>query len=203
MKDGSAAQLVLATRNEHKLEEVRRLLAPAGIAVQPLPKGVVLPPEVGETYAENALPKARAAASALGVPAIADDSGIEAEALGGAPGVRSARFAGERATDEANLVKLMREAPVGSALRYVCALAYVDPRAGEEQVFFGECRGRLADERRGSRGFGYDPAFLPVPDGSGRSMAELSESEKDRISHRGHAVRAFADWLGAEHRPRR
>jgi XTP/dITP diphosphohydrolase len=195
MVDGPQAQLVLATRNAHKLEEVRRLLEPAGIAVSPLPEGVVLPPEVGETFAENALPKAQTAAQALGVPAIADDSGIEAEALAGAPGVRSARFAGEHATDEENLAKLMRDAPVGSGLRYVCALAYVDPRSGEEQIFFGACEGRLAGERRGSRGFGYDPAFLPLQDASGRSMAELSESEKDRISHRGHAVRAFADWL--------
>ncbi len=195
MGDGLEAQLVLATRNAYKLEEVWRLLAPAGIAVSPLPQGVVLPPEVGETFAENALPKAQAAASALGVPAIADDSGIEAEALGGAPGVRSARFAGECATDEENLARLTREAPAGSALRYVCALAYVDPRNGQEQVFFGECRGRLASQRRGSRGFGYDPVFLPDED-DGRSMAELSEAEKDRISHRGHAVRAFADWLG-------
>jgi XTP/dITP diphosphohydrolase len=195
MADGPKAQLVLATHNAHKLAEVRRLLAPAGIAVSPLPDGVVLPPEVGETFAENALPKARAAASALGIPAIADDSGIEAEALGGAPGVRSARFAGENATDEENLAKLMREAPAGSALRYVCALAYVDPRGGAEQIFFGGCEGLLAGQRRGSRGFGYDPAFLPLEDGSGRSMAELSESEKDRISHRGHAVRAFAGWL--------
>jgi XTP/dITP diphosphohydrolase len=198
--DGSEAQLVLATRNAHKLLEVRRLLAPAGIAVAPLPDDVVLPPEVGETFAENALPKARAAARALGVPAIADDSGIEAVALGGGPGVRSARYAGERASDEENLAKLMREAPAGSALRYVCALAYVDPRDGEEQVFFGDCAGHLASERRGSRGFGYDPAFLPLQDGGDRSMAELSESEKDRISHRGHAVRAFADWLGRRER---
>jgi XTP/dITP diphosphohydrolase len=195
MAEGPQAQLVLATRNAHKLAEVRRLLEPAGIVVSPLPEGVVLPPEVGQTFAENALPKAQAAAKALGVPAIADDSGIEAEALGGGPGVRSARFAGEHATDEENLAKLMRDAPVGSGLRYVCALAYVDPRSGEEQIFFGDCEGRLAGERRGSRGFGYDPAFLPLQDGGDRSMAELSESEKDRISHRGHAVRAFADWL--------
>ncbi len=193
---GGGALLTLATRNAHKLEEVRRLLAPAGIAVAPLPEGVVLPPEVGETFAENALPKARAAATALGVPAIADDSGIEAEALGGAPGVRSARYAGEHASDEENLAKLMREAPAGSALRYVCALAYVDPLGGEERVFFGECTGRLAGERRGSRGFGYDPSFLPDEETGGRSMAELTDAEKDRISHRGHAVRALASWLG-------
>ncbi len=189
------ATLVLATRNAHKVREVSRLLAPARIAVQPLPDGVDLPPEVGETFAENALPKARAAAAATGRAAIADDSGIESEALGGVPGVRSARYAGADASDEQNLRKLMREAPAGSRLRYICALAYVDPERGQEQVFLGECRGRLAPERRGSRGFGYDPAFLPDDDGLQRTMAELSDTEKDAISHRGNAVRALAAWL--------
>src|SRR5436305_4275926 len=140
---------------------MRRLLEPYGIRLLALPEEVELPPEVGETFAENALPKARTAARALGRPVIADDSGIEAEALGGAPGVRSARYAGEGASDAANLAKLRRETPVGSAVRYVCALAYVDPRAGVEHVAFGECRGRLAGEPRGSGGFGYDPVFLP------------------------------------------
>ena len=188
--------LVLATRNPHKIREVSRLLAPAGIAVQALPEGIELPPEIGETFASNALPKARAAAAATGRPAIADDSGIEAEALGGAPGVRSARYAGVGASDEENLAKLMREAPVGSALRYVCALAYVDPERGVQEVFVGECRGRLADSRRGSGGFGYDPAFLADDDERGRTMAELSDAEKDEISHRGRAVRALSAWLG-------
>ena len=189
--------LVLATRNAHKLGEVRRLLAPAGIEVEPLPEGVVLPPEDGDTFESNALPKARAAAAALGRAAIADDSGIEAGALGGAPGVRSARYAGQQATDEQNLAKLMREAPAGSELRYVCALAYVDPESGDERVFFGDCRGRMAPEQRGTRGFGYDPAFLPDDGRDGLTMAELSETEKDAISHRGRAVRAFADWFVA------
>jgi XTP/dITP diphosphohydrolase len=191
----TAQPLVLATRNRHKVAEVTRLLAPLGISVEPLPDGIELPPETGETFEANAVPKARTAASATGLGAIADDSGIEAEALGGVPGVRSARYAGERATDEENLAKLMLEAPAGSALRYVCALAYVDPASGEERVFFGECRGRLAAERRGSRGFGYDPAFIPDEDGQGRTMSELSEQEKDAISHRGRAVRAFAEWF--------
>jgi XTP/dITP diphosphohydrolase len=190
------AALVLATRNPHKLAEVGRLLAPAGIAVEPLPEGVTLPPEDGETFAANALPKARAAAQATGRRSIADDSGIESEALGGAPGVRSARYAGPRATDQENLDKLLSRAPAGSRLRYVCALAYVDPQSGEEQVFFGECTGRLADRPRGSGGFGYDPAFLPDGDGNNRTMAELSELEKDAISHRGNAVRALLKWLG-------
>jgi XTP/dITP diphosphohydrolase len=191
----AAPPLVLATRNRHKVAEVTRLLAPVGIAVEPLPEGIELPPETGETFEANAMPKARAAAVATGRKAIADDSGIEAEALGGAPGVRSARYAGLQATDEENLAKLMREAPAGSALRYVCALAYVDPGSGEERVFFGECRGRLATERRGSRGFGYDPAFIPDEDGQARTMSELTEQEKDAISHRGRAVRAFAEWF--------
>lgn len=186
--------LILATRNRHKVAEVTRLLAPLGLSVEPLPEGVELPPEDGETFADNALPKAHAAAAALGRPAIADDSGIEAEALDGRPGVRSARYAGLEATDEENLLKLMHEAPVGSGLRYVCALAFVDPSDAVERVFFGECRGRLAGERRGTRGFGYDPAFIPDDHGETRTMAELSEAEKDAISHRGNALRAFAEW---------
>ena len=115
--------LVLASRNAHKLKEMRRLLEPAGIAVEELPAEVKLPPEDGATFADNAVPKALAAAAAVGRPAIADDSGIEAAVLGGAPGVRSARYAGVGATDEENLEKLVREAPPDSRLRYVCALA--------------------------------------------------------------------------------
>jgi XTP/dITP diphosphohydrolase len=191
----SPRALVLATRNPHKVREVARLLAPAGVSVSALPADVELPPEDGDTFAENALPKARTAAAATGRAAIADDSGIEAEALGGGPGVRSARFAGVDAGDEENLQKLMREAPAGSALRYVCALAYVDPRGGEERVFFGECAGRLAGSRRGTGGFGYDPAFLPEETADGRTMAELTDDEKDAISHRGRAVRALLEWL--------
>jgi XTP/dITP diphosphohydrolase len=188
-------QLVVATRNPHKIRELVRLLAPAGIGVEPLSDGIELPPEVGATFAENALPKARTAAEAMGRVAIADDSGIEARALDGAPGVRSARYAGPNATDQENLDKLMREAPAGSALRYVCVLAYVDPGRGEEQLFVGCCTGRLAQAARGDRGFGYDPAFLPDDLDQGRTMAELSDEEKDAISHRGRAARALAEWL--------
>ena len=192
-----AATILLATRNAHKVREVARMLAPVGLTVEPLPDGVELPPEDGDTFEANALPKARAAARALGRPAIADDSGIEAAALDGAPGVRSARYAGERATDAENLAKLLREAPAGSGLRYVCALAYVSAD-GEERVFFGECRGTLTAQPRGDRGFGYDPAFVPdeLPTGGEeRTMAELGDGEKDAISHRGRAVRAFAEWF--------
>ena len=190
-----ADTLLLATRNPHKLREFNRLLARAGLSVSALPEDVQLPPENGATFADNALPKARAAAAATGRAAIADDSGIEAEALGGRPGVRSARYAGADASDDENLAKLMAEAPVGSALRYVCALAYVDPAGHTERLFVGDCRGTLADAARGERGFGYDPAFLPVGRYGGRTMAELSDAEKDAISHRGAAVAELLRWL--------
>ncbi len=184
-------RLVLSTRNPHKVREFGPLLAPHEILA--LPDDVELPPETGETFAENALGKARAAAAATGVTAIADDSGIAAEALGGAPGVRSARFAGEDATDEENLAKLLREAPAGSRVAYVCALAHVTPEGGEH-VVEGRCEGTLAAEPRGTGGFGYDPAFVPVeyPD---RTMAELSPEDKDAISHRGKAARELLAWL--------
>jgi XTP/dITP diphosphohydrolase len=187
--------LVLATRNPHKLAEMTRLFEPLGITIEALADEIELPPEDGTTFADNALPKARAAAAAVGRAAIADDSGIEASALGGAPGVRSARYAGETATDEENLEKLVREAPTDSRLRYVCALAYVNPETGEERVFFGDCRGRMARERRGEGGFGYDPVFVPDAIGDNRTMAELTDEEKDAISHRGHAVRALFRWM--------
>jgi XTP/dITP diphosphohydrolase len=192
--------LLLATHNEHKRRELARLLD--GWEVELLPDDVTLPPEKGETFAENALGKARAAAQATGRICIADDSGIEAAALGGAPGVRSARYAGEDASDDENLAKLLREAPPGSALEYVCALVYVDPRAGVERVFEARCEGRLSAEPRGAGGFGYDPAFLPddsPPDGSpsAQTMAELTDEQKDAISHRGRAARALLEWLRA------
>jgi XTP/dITP diphosphohydrolase len=188
-------RLLLATGSEHKLREFAALLEPH--RVERLPPEVDLGPEVGETFAENALGKARTAARALGRPAIADDSGIEAEALGGRPGVYSRRYAGEDATDEANLAKLLREAPAGSRLAYVCAIAHVDPATGEERVFEGRCTGRLADRPRGSGGFGYDPAFLPDDGPPGLTMAELPAEAKHAISHRGRAARALLEWLGA------
>jgi XTP/dITP diphosphohydrolase len=186
-------KLVLASRNAHKAREFGVLLAPHELV--PLPPDVRLPPETGETFEENAIVKARAVAAATGQPAVGDDSGIEAAALGGRPGVRSARYAGEDATDGDNLAKLLREAPVGSGLTYVCAVAYAEP-SGALEVVVGRCTGTLAAEPRGDGGFGYDPAFLPddVPDG--RTMAELSPAEKDAISHRGRAARGLLALLG-------
>ncbi len=186
-------RLLLATHNEHKRREFARLLR--GFQVDALPDELTLPPEDGQTFEENALGKARAAAEATGRVTIADDSGIEAKALGGAPGVRSARYAGEDASDEQNLAKLLGEAPAGSPLAYVCALAYVDPQQGVERVFDGRCTGQLAEHPRGERGFGYDPAFLPDDDASRLTMAELSDERKDAISHRGRALRALQEWL--------
>lgn len=185
-------RLVLATRNAHKLREFRPLLGDHDVV--PLPDDVELPPEAGESFAENALVKARVAHAATGLPAIADDSGIEARALGGAPGVRSARYAGEGATDEANLDKLLREVPASDRhVAYVCALAFVAD--GDERVFEERCEGELTDEPRGAGGFGYDPAFVPADRDDGRTMAELSPEEKDAISHRGRAARVFLAWL--------
>jgi XTP/dITP diphosphohydrolase len=189
------SSLVLASRNPHKLREMQRLFEPMGVEIEALPDGIDLPPEDGTTFADNALPKALTAAGATGRAAIADDSGIEAAALSGAPGVRSARFAGADATDEDNLAKLSAEVPADSRLRYVCALAYVNPSTGEERVFFGDCRGRMARERSGTNGFGYDPVFVPDATGDNRTMAELTDAEKDAISHRGHAVRALLRWI--------
>jgi XTP/dITP diphosphohydrolase len=187
-------RLVLASRNAHKAREFEALLAPHEVVA--LPGDVELPPETGETFEENAIEKARAAAAATGLPAIGDDSGITADALGGRPGVRSARYAGEHASDGENLAKLMREAPAGSGLAYVCALAYVEP-AGTEHTVVGRCTGTLAESPRGDGGFGYDPAFLPddIPDG--RTMAELAPEEKDAISHRGRAARNLLALLSA------
>lgn len=191
-------RLVLSTRNAHKVRELAVLMAPH--AIDPLPDEVELPPETGATFAENALTKARAAAAATGRAAIADDSGIAAAALGGAPGVYSARYAGEDATDEENLAKLLREAPAGSPVAYVCALAFVDPSDGTEHLVEARCEGTLAVEPRGAGGFGYDPAFVPAEhgtDGAGRTMAELSDEEKGAISHRGRAARELRAWLDA------
>jgi XTP/dITP diphosphohydrolase len=187
-------RLVLATRNPHKVRELAALLD--GYDVAPLPDGASLPPETGETFAANALIKARAAAAATGELAFGDDSGIEAAALGGAPGVRSARFAGEDATDAENLERLMEQAPAGSALAYVCVIALVDPGTGEERLFEGRCTGTMAPAPRGSGGFGYDPVFIPDDRDDGRTMAEITPAQKDAISHRGRAARALRHHLG-------
>ena len=189
-------RLVLASRNAHKLRELGALLAPHALVA--LPAEAALPPETGSTYAENALAKARAAAAATGLTAVGDDSGIEAAALRGAPGVRSARHAGEHASDEENLAKLLGDVPPDGDTRaaYVCVLALAAPD-GQELWVEGRCEGRLTHETRGTGGFGYDPAFVPDEGPAGRTMAELSQAEKDAISHRGHAARALLERMAS------
>ncbi len=191
---------VLATRNEGKARELAALLEGVAARFESLaghPK-VVLPPEDAATYRENALAKARAVRAALGVPAIADDSGLEVDALGGAPGVRSARYAGEGATDADNIRRLLAElAGVPTArrtARFRCVLALARG-PGDEIVVEGTCEGRILDVPRGERGFGYDPLFLP--EGGTRSFAELPADAKNRISHRAFAAAALRAALGA------
>jgi XTP/dITP diphosphohydrolase len=188
---------LVATRNDHKLRELRELLS--GVELDPLPPEVELPPEEALSFSENALGKARAAQATTGRPAIADDSGIEARGLGGRPGVRSARYAGEEASDEENLSKLLDEVGAQDDRRvaYVAVIALVD-EGGNESVFEGRCEGTLAAEPRGAGGFGYDPAFIPDDTGpdDARTMAELSSEEKNAISHRGRAARELATHLG-------
>jgi XTP/dITP diphosphohydrolase len=192
-------RLVVATRNAHKLQELREILP--GFELVPLPAGVEMPPEDGETFAENALIKARAAERATGMASVADDSGIEARALGGRPGVLSARYAGPAAGDEENLRKLLAELEGAGdrSVAYVCAIAHVAPD-GEETLFEGRCEGTLAAEPRGGGGFGYDPAFVPDETGPDdeRTMAELDSAEKHAISHRGRAARRLAEWLAGQ-----
>ena len=189
--------LLVATRNDHKLRELRELLP--GVELDPLPAEVELPPEEALSFSENALGKARAAHAETGRPAIADDSGIEAHGLGGRPGVRSARYAGEDATDEENLSKLLDEVGAQDDRRvaYVAVIALVD-EGGNESIFEGRCEGTLATEPHGTGGFGYDPAFIPDDTGPDdeRTMAELSPEEKNAISHRGRAARELATHLG-------
>ena len=182
--------MILATRNAHKVREFERLLP--DVAIEPLPESAPTPEETGDTFAENALIKARSAAQATGEPAIADDSGIGAQTLDWGPGVYSARYAGVGATDDQNLGKLIAEVPPGTRLRYTCVIAHVTPD-GAETLFEGTCEGRMARRPAGGGGFGYDPVFALE---DGRTMAELPDAEKDAVSHRGVAARKLRDWLG-------
>ena len=190
--------MILATGNRHKLAEMEELLPT--VELKRLPAGLEMPPENGHSFAANALIKARAVREATAEVVIADDSGIAAEALGGAPGIYSARYAGEGASDEVNLDKLLREVGAAGGSRraaYVCAIALID-ESGTEHVFEARCEGHLLEQRRGEGGFGYDPAFVPDDTGTEdvRTYAELSAAEKNAISHRGRAVRLLADHLG-------
>ena len=194
-------RLAIASRNAHKLREIGRICADWPVEWLTVENHEGPWPDVeetGSTYLDNAHLKARAGAAALGEPALADDSGIEVDALGGRPGPRSARFAGEDATDEQNLEALLRALKgvpgPGRTARYRCVAVLAFPD-GRELHAEGICEGILVPKPRGARGFGYDPIF--VPGGWDRTMAELSDREKDRISHRGRAFRALREALGA------
>jgi XTP/dITP diphosphohydrolase len=195
-------RLAIASKNPHKLRELGRICSDWPVEWVTVENHDGPWPDVEEpfeTYLENAAEKARVVASGLGVPALADDSGLEVEGLGGGPGPRSARFAGEDASDEENLAKLISVVeellPDARRARYVCLAAIATPD-GEILYASGVCDGTLAAERRGERGFGYDPIFVP-DDTPGRTMAELADEEKDRISHRGRAFRALRETISA------
>jgi XTP/dITP diphosphohydrolase len=190
-----ARRVVLASSNAGKLREFAELLGSSGFELaRQSDFHIAPPPETGATFLENALIKARNAASLAQLPAIADDSGIEVDALSGAPGVYSARYAGEDASDAANLDKLLaalRDVPPGRrTARYRCVVVYVES-AGDPRPLVGEgtWEGHIIDARRGSGGFGYDPSF--VPRGDTRTVAEMPAAEKHALSHRGQALRAF------------
>lgn len=187
-------QLVLATHNAAKLAELRRILEAAGLSgVELLSAADVALPDVeetGSTFAENALLKARAAAAACGLACLSDDSGLSVDALDGAPGVRSARYAGRHGDDAANLRKVLDDMAdaTNRTARFVCVAALVTPDGGEHTAT-GLLEGRLTHGPRGDGGFGYDPIF--VPEGETRTTAEMRPADKDAISHRGKAFRAI------------
>jgi len=191
-------RVVLATHNAKKLVELRRILEAAGVPDVDLQGLDAFPgaPEVAETgttFAENALLKAHSIAGFTHLPAVADDSGLCVDVLGGAPGVFSARWSGKHGDDDANLELLLAQlgdVPPGKrTAHFACAAALALP-GGAEHVVHGRLDGVLLSERRGGNGFGYDPIF--VPDGASRTIAELSPDEKDAVSHRGRAFRALA-----------
>ena len=208
--DGVPRKLVVATRSGHKLRELRELLHSPGDELVSLDDlGVAGEPvEDGLTFETNARIKARFAARATGLPALADDSGLEVDALGGAPGVRTRRYAGPNAIDAENNAKLLRELDGLPAhargARYVCVLALAIPDAsapGGLRLITrrGTSRGRIALEPRGNGGFGYDPLFEPARERpGGRTFAEYPPAEKDAISHRGRAARRMAPVLRTE-----
>jgi XTP/dITP diphosphohydrolase len=197
------SRLLLATRNTRKLEELQRILDAVGLHVAIVGLSSVDSydevPETGLTFAENALIKAREGATHTGLPTTADDSGLTIDALGGMPGVFSARWSGRHGDDRANLdLVLAQISDVADDLRgaaFVCAAALVLPD-GREFVVAGEMRGHVIRAARGTGGFGYDPIF--VADGESRTNAELTPAEKDAISHRGKAFRALADIVAKE-----
>lgn len=195
----SLSKIVFASDNPGKIREVAAIFADLDIAIVPQSEyAIESPEETGSTFVDNALIKARHAAACSGLPAMADDSGIAVDALGGRPGVRSARYAGERATDEQNVDKLLAElAEVPDEERdagFHCAAVLVYPGSDDAPLAVeGVWRGNILRERKGSGGFGYDPVFLDPS--AGKTGAQMTREEKNRVSHRGKAFRALKDRL--------
>ena len=187
---------VVATANPHKLSELAALFDGLGVAIVARPAGVTMPEETGATFLANARLKARAIAQATGEVALADDSGLEVDALGGEPGVRSARWAGEPTDDAANNAKLLAELKgihgANRRARFRCALALVAPD-GRELTADGRFEGFVLEAPKGTGGFGYDPLFQP--EGDTRSLAEYADAEKNAVSHRGRAARRLREML--------
>ncbi len=192
-------RLVLATANPDKAREIAAVLHAAALDAELVPRPADVPDveESGVTLEDNARLKAVALTEATGLPAIADDTGLEVDALGGAPGVHSARFAGDHATYTDNVVELLARlrdvAPPQRTARFVTVALTRFPD-GHEVVAFGDVEGVIAGQPRGAEGFGYDPVFVPA-EGDGRTFAEMTPSEKHRLSHRGRAFRTLADGL--------
>lgn len=207
----SGGILIVATKNKGKVREFQHAFAPLGLTVRSMFDYPELPDVVedGTTFAENALKKSKAVGEALGLPVLADDSGLCVDALNGRPGVYSARYAGEGAQDEDNNLKLLSELeglkqgedtgqPLLSTARFVCALSLYDPADGQELTAEGAVEGWITSEPAGGGGFGYDPLFY-LPDYE-KTMAELTLEEKQKISHRGTALRLLTDKLAAKQR---
>lgn len=191
--------LLIATYNKGKFAELRELLAVTGLELFSLSDvgGLTDVEETADTFAGNAELKARTYAALSGMWTLSDDSGLEVEALGGAPGVLSARYAGEGADDASRIAKLLGELDGIEAgarhARFVCAVAVADPSGGLRAISEGECRGTIAESPIGNGGFGYDPVF--VPEGFQTSFGEVSQSDKDRISHRARAIEKIIPFL--------
>lgn len=193
----TAMRILLATTNQGKVAELRQIMGEKGIELIGLGDAESTEPiETGRTFSENALLKANHYHRISNLPTIADDSGLEVEAIGGAPGVHSARYAGMGADDSARVSKLLEELKDIPAhrrrARFVCAAAIV--WGGGQKVVLDEARGVILQSPRGHNGFGYDPVFLYEP--LGKTFAELAQAEKAEVSHRGRAFRQLADWLG-------
>ena len=195
-------RLVLATRNPGKVAELQARLGPLGVDL--VSAADLDAPEVVEdadTLRGNAAKKAHALSGHTGLPALADDTGLEVDALGGAPGVYSARFAGPDADDAANRRRLLTDlgGVAGRAARFRTVLVFVDGE-GQSRAFYGVCEGVITEAEEGDGGFGYDALFRPA-DGDGRTFAQMSTAEKNRISHRGRALDAFVAWLSGKNSP--